>query len=55
MAPKTMPAMADPRLVEVLVGPGTDQPADDGRAGKHESNLEEFFGLHDGCDAAGHL
>ena len=40
--------------MEVLVGPCADEPADDCRARKHQRDLKQFLGLHNGVDAGGH-
>ena len=45
----------DPSLVEVLISPRANEPANYCCAGQHQRYLKKFFSLHDGFDAAGHL
>ena len=42
----------EPRLMKVLVGPGTNEPADDHRAGEDESDLDAGLSFDDGVNAA---
>ena len=42
----------DPGLMEVVVEPCSDEPADKSRAGQHERDLHQLFGLDPGAEKA---